>query len=258
MDWFTDLNWTPEPQLLLIVCATFLLAGYVKGAIGLGLPTVAIAVLTVFVDLRDSVAIMILPLIISNLVQTLQGPSLTASLRRFGPMSGTFCVGLWAGTLALYAFDPRPMTLGLGTVLIVNTFLGFRFPSLSIPRHREATLSPAVGIVSGLIGGATGAQGIGIALYLQLLALDKDDFVQALGLAFFTSSFFLLGGLLQSGAFAGQFPALSLAAATATMIGMPLGQRFRDRIPQQTFRRIILIFLGGLGVNLIRKTILAF
>ena len=60
-------------ELILLVLAIFLLAGMVKGVIGLGLPTVSLAALTVAVDLPAAVALMVVPSAITNIWQGLDG-----------------------------------------------------------------------------------------------------------------------------------------------------------------------------------------
>ncbi len=61
--------WTPET--LAVVATAFLLAGFVKGVVGLGLPTVALALLTATLGLREAVALMLVPSFATNLWQGL-------------------------------------------------------------------------------------------------------------------------------------------------------------------------------------------
>ena len=62
-----------EP-LLLLVAAAFLLAGFVKGVIGLGLPTVSMGLLAVTMPPSHALAIVIVPAIVTNIWQTLRRP----------------------------------------------------------------------------------------------------------------------------------------------------------------------------------------
>ena len=58
---------------LLIIFGTFLLAGTVKGVIGLGLPTVSLAILTVAFDLPQAMALLLVPSFVTNLWQAMVG-----------------------------------------------------------------------------------------------------------------------------------------------------------------------------------------
>lgn len=95
--------------LLEIVALTgiFTLAGTVKGAIGLGLPTVSMGLLSLMMPPGQSAALLLLPSLITNLWQLLCGPRLGALCRRLWPMMLCVTLGtlLSAGTLT--AIDGR-------------------------------------------------------------------------------------------------------------------------------------------------------
>ena len=50
-----------DPVTIAAITATFLLAGAVKGVIGLGLPTVSLGLLTAALDLPTAMALLIVP-----------------------------------------------------------------------------------------------------------------------------------------------------------------------------------------------------
>jgi len=60
--------------LLIFIAAVFLLAGFVKGVIGLGLPTVSMGLLAVAMAPAHALAIVIVPGILTNIWQTFAGP----------------------------------------------------------------------------------------------------------------------------------------------------------------------------------------
>ncbi len=59
----------PDPPTLIAIAVTFLLAGTVKGVIGLGLPTVSLGLLTAALDLTTAMALMIVPSFVTNVWQ---------------------------------------------------------------------------------------------------------------------------------------------------------------------------------------------
>src|SRR5881396_2167402 len=82
-------------SLLLLVTATFLLAGFVKGALGLGLPTVSMGLLAVSMPPAQAIAIVIVPAIVTNIWQTFGGPYLRDIFRRLWPMLTGTAAGIW-------------------------------------------------------------------------------------------------------------------------------------------------------------------
>ena len=56
-----------QDSLLILIGAAFLLAGFVKGVIGLGLPTVSMGLLAVTMTPGQAIAIVIVPAIVTNI-----------------------------------------------------------------------------------------------------------------------------------------------------------------------------------------------
>ena len=75
--------------------AVFALAGLVKGVVGLGLPTVSMALLALFMPAGQAAAWLLLPSLVTNVVQMRPMPSLRPLLRRLGWMQ----LGIVAGTV---------------------------------------------------------------------------------------------------------------------------------------------------------------
>ncbi|MBM3526405.1 MAG: hypothetical protein FJX57_25930 [Alphaproteobacteria bacterium] len=71
-----------EPSTILAVIAIFLLAGAVKGVIGIGLPTVSLALLAVARDLPTAMAPLLMPSFVTNLRQAGVGGNATIVLCR--------------------------------------------------------------------------------------------------------------------------------------------------------------------------------
>ena len=61
-----------DPFTILAIVGTFLIAGTIKGVIGLGLPLVSLALLTVAIDLPHAMALLLVPPFITNLWQAVR------------------------------------------------------------------------------------------------------------------------------------------------------------------------------------------
>src|SRR3979411_3147690 len=83
-----------EP-LLILIAAAFLLAGFVKGVTGLGLPTVAMGLLAVTMQPSRALATVIVPAIVTNIWQTFVGPYLRDIIQRLWPLMVGTVVGIW-------------------------------------------------------------------------------------------------------------------------------------------------------------------
>jgi uncharacterized protein len=228
---------------LVTVTLTFVLAGFVKGVIGLGLPTVAMGLLAVVMTPAQAAALLVAPSFLTNVWQAM-GPELAPLTRRLWPMLLGICVGVWAGGGLLTADGGAQASIGLGAVLALYGLLGLTSVEFSVPARLEPWLSPLIGAVTGVVTAATGVYIIPSAPYLHAIGLQKDDLVQALGLAFTVSTVALAASLVRDGALQISVAGASLLALAPALLGMVLGQWVRARIRPETFR--VCFFVGSL------------
>lgn len=245
-----------EPILIATAVAAFLFAGCVKGVIGLGLPLTALAILTTVIGIREAMPLIIVPVMVTNLWQVLQGGALLALFRRFWSLNLMLAVGVWGGTVLLFVIDQGLVAAGLGVVIIVYSMINLFAIRIRLPARREALLSPGVGFFSGVLTGLTGSIGLPIAIYFQALALERETFLQAISLSFFLTSFFWAGALVDEGALDPRTAMLSAAVLIPALAGMWLGQKLRLRLSQEVFSKGVFVFLIIVGANLIRKAVM--
>lgn len=235
---------------LAAVTATFFVAGIVKGVTGMGLPTVAMGVLGVLTSPLTAASLLIAPSSVTNIWQLFAGPSLLPLLRRFWPMMAAVIAGTLLGSALLTTGDTSLTTRGLGGALMLYAAYALFSRQIRVPPAMEPWLSPVIGAATGLVTGGTGVFVIPAVPYLQALALEKDDLVQALGLSFTVSTFALAASLGLRGAFEAGNLALSCLAILPALAGMWAGQVLRGRIAPDTFRRGFLICLLLLGAEM--------
>lgn len=239
--------------ILGIIVAAYLLAGFVKGVIGMGLPAVALAVLAVFISPAQAAAILIAPSLVTNVWQMLAGPHFLVLVRRLATMMIGLAFGAWLCAGILTGPNVKMAALGLGIALAVYGLFGLSNIRFSVARSTEIWLAPIVGMITGAIMSSTGIFVLPALPYLQAIGLEKDDLVQALGLHFTFSTFVLAVVLFQGGAL--EMPAIwtSLLVIVPAMIGMIGGQWVRSRVSVVVFRMCLFVGLLLLGAQLIFK-----
>lgn len=232
-----------------LVMAAFLLAGTVKGVIGLGLPTVAMGLLGMVMLPAQAAALLIIPSTVTNVWQLITGGHLIPLLKRLWPMLLMIASGTVLGSMVI-GIGPL-MTRALGAALSLYALSGLFLPTLRIAPRHEAWLGPACGFVTGVITSATGVFVIPAVPYLQALGLERDALVQALGLSFTVSTLALAGGLFWNGALGGGELGASVLALIPALLGMWFGQWLRQRISAKVFKRVFFIGMGALGLHLL-------
>jgi uncharacterized membrane protein YfcA len=234
-----------EPLPLVVATLTFLIAGFVKGVIGLGLPTVSMGLLSVVMPPAKAASLLIVPSFVTNVWQLTAGRNFGALAHRLWPMLAGVVLGTLAGTGLLTGSHAGQAAVALGLLLMLYAGLGLTSVRFSVAPAAEWWLGPLVGALTGLATAATGVFAIPAVPYLGALGLDKDDLIQALGLSFTVSTIALAAALAAGGAFHLGEVGASTAALGPALLGMAAGGAVRGRFSEQTFRRI---FFGGLLV----------
>ena len=248
-----------QMSVLVLVAAVFALGGFVKGVIGLGLPTITMGVLGLALPPAQAAALLVVPSLLTNVWQV-AGSGMAALVRRLWSMLAGLCAGvaIGAGWLASASTHGSARAAGgLGAALVVYALLGLlRWRPHVSPLH-EAWLGPAVGVATGLVTAATGVFVVPAVPYLQALGLAKDELVRALGIAFLVATVALAVALGSHGALPLALAGASLLAVVPALAGMACGQLLRRRVAPEPFRRL---FLGGLlapGIYLVARAALS-
>lgn len=244
-----------EIEVLAVVLVAYFCAGGVKGVIGLGMPTVSLAIMVTVIGLKDAIALMLLPAFATNVVQAVTGGAFAILWRRLTTLLIGVCIGLWFGVGVLAAADALLLSAILGGLLALYALFSLARPQLPEPGKAEAVLSPTVGLATGVVTGMTGSFVVPGVLYLQALRLPKDQFIQAMGIAFTVSAAAMSAAMLQRGLLTVEIGLLSVVALAPAFLGMYLGRRLRNRLDEALFRKVFFSALLVLGLYLIGRVI---
>lgn len=240
-----------EPVTLLAIAGAFLIGGVVKGVIGLGLPTVSLALLAVVLDLPSAMALILVPSFLTNVWQMMGGSHFKLLLRRLWPFLLLATVTVWIGAIALTRVDLSLLSALLGLLLVIYCVVnlgGFHF---KISTHNETWLGMVIGAINGILTGMTGSSVVPGVMYLQALGLPREMLIQAMGMLFIVSTSALAIALQQTAILTVERGIASLGALIPGFIGMFLGQRIRQNLSETLFRRVFFVSLLALGVYII-------
>ena len=152
----------------------FCLAGTVKGLLGMGLPLVAIALMSIAVEPKAAVPLVLVSGLVLNLVQFLQMGGVREIARRYSVLALAAAVSVWGGTELLFAVDQQIIEILLGIIVcgyvVINVI---RIPP-ALPRVWEARLAIPVGLLLGVLQARRLPRRAGCRLVAGRL---KDEFV---------------------------------------------------------------------------------
>jgi uncharacterized protein len=234
----------------------FLLAGTVKGLVGLGLPTITIALTSLVLPLTESIALITLPTIVTNVWQAAVGGRFRYILRRHWPLIVPLMIVLYLTVWLIGQKGPNWASVVLGMVLVVYGIMGLARLRLRLAPDLEKPLSPVIGVVSGFIAGLVGVPVIPLMPYLQALEVRPAELVQTLGIVLCATSLTLTGSLINFGLLDGPHALLSAAAMVPSMAGMWIGQRIRARLSIEQFRIAVFTALSLTGLYTVLSRLL--
>lgn len=239
-----------ENVILLIALGTFFLAGVTKGIVGLGLPTVSLAIITVAVDLPTAMALLVVPSLVTNLWQGAIGGHFKMIVIRIWPFLLCATVFVGAGAFSFPRVDISLLSLLLGFLIsgyALSGLTGFKF---HFNCSQQKWLGPMLGGFNGVFTGLTGSFVVPGVMYLKAVGFSREQLIQSMGILFSLSTIALAVSLKKNELFSMQSGMISLYSVAPAVFGMIIGQKVRRRISETVFNRIFYLSLMGLGLHI--------
>ena len=228
-----------------------LVAGTVKGIAGLGFPTLATPLLSLAVDVKTAVVVLILPNLVMDGIQFARRGAPTARIRRLAPLLVGGAVGTVIGTRLLVVLPARTVVLLLGAFVVAFVALNATRFAPRLPPTWEPWAGPLAGLVAGVVGGVTNVPGTPLAIYFYALGMSKPDFLASTAFTFLIYKLVQLAAVAWFGLLTSALAATSLALTGIALAGFVGGLWIQNRLDQRAFDRAVLVLLGALGAWLV-------
>lgn len=240
---------------LAVIAAAYLIAGTLKGALGLGFSTTCLPILVLGLGHRESLPLVIIPSVFSNILVMRTTPALVETARHYWPLYVAVLPGVAFGLWGLQSTGAELPTLILGVVLIAYAGFSFIRPDIRISAVVAGRMMIPVGTVNGLVNGLTGSQVMPVVPFMLAAEPDQNRFIQSVNAVFTLSSAVMFIGLSQAGLVPGRALAISMAGIIVVHFGVLAGTRLRAVLSESLFRRGVLVVLAALGASLIVQVV---
>jgi uncharacterized membrane protein YfcA len=234
------------------VIGSLIVAGFLKGIIGVGMPVVALPLLSLFIDIKSAAMLLSMPLIFSNLPQALEGGKTGRCLRQLMPVLLGTIPGVFLGVRVLLALDADVARTIAGLVLMGVGGVTLFAPTLQLPSRLVLPTGITFGFFGGILGGIAAMAGPLVFIFLLAKGLRGQAFTKEASLYLVVSSGLLAIVLTASRQFSWLDVAVSTAAMLPVALGMTVGQQMRDKIAPETFKTLVLIAVIAAGAELVR------
>ncbi len=234
------------------------LGGFAKGVVGFALPLIALSLAGSFLPYQTAVALLIVPMLVSNLFQALRngiGPALGQPPAVLVAEPGAGDRDRAVGAAGRGAAGPgalrHPRAGGLRSSARASCSGGGR----GCRRGTGWPSRPGVAALAGFFGGLSGIWGPPLIMYLLAVGLPKTEMVRVQSLSFLLGAMVLFVAHLHSGVLNAVTLPASAWLVLPTMAAMFLGYRVHDRLDQARFLKVTLVVLVLTGLNLLRRAL---
>jgi len=244
-----------DSVILIQVVLIFLAGGMVKGLIGVGLPTVTLTLLSFVFDIKDSISIILIPIILTNLYQMLDGNSLKeiiGEVKFF--LIGSFLF-IFPGFYFLTILKSDTILAILALLLIINSFMSLMKYEIKLKNYKSKVIQLGIGSLTGITTGVTSIYTMPFIFLIQSLNYSKNKVIQLMGLSFFIFACMQLILFSSHGMIDFDKLSISLLACLPILAGVYFGTALRKKISETLFKTLFNIMLVAMGSLLILKII---
>ena len=226
-----------------------------KGTLGIGLPIAAIGAMTLFIDPRVAISLMVFPIMVTNLWQCYRAGEVRATVVKYKWFALILLVCLFGTTYFTARISAQWLLAWVGIIIVLFALMNLSFRPPPIPDRFDGIAQWIFAVFAGVLGGLTAIWSPPIAIYLMARDVDKETFVRVTGFLFVIGSLPLCIGFYQNGLLTGQLAVVSMAMIIPSLIGFSIGEVIRRNLNAQRFRQLVLFGFVLIGLNLIRKAV---
>lgn len=247
-----ELSLSTDALLITAACAAAILfGGIVKGTLGVGLPLLAVPIMSLMIGSTQAIALVAVPVLVSNIWQAWQEASWKASLKRFWPLMLTQAIMTVIAVHWTLSFSVKQLNMLVAFAVVLAVVSMLFKPSFTIPADKERWTGALVGSVSGMLGGVSSLMGPILISYMLSLKMQRDEFVGSISVIYLNAAWPLYLAMYSFGRMEVVDLGYSVLALVPMAIGLTTGQKLRHRISEEAFRKILLGFLTFIAVLLV-------
>ena len=228
---------------------TYFLGGITQGILGVGLITVVISLLSFVIDVKETIALVIIPTIITSFFQMINGSNLKDIIKdtRYFLVFSTLIIV--PGVFLLKVLESDLILIFIAILLFMNSSLSLSNRVVAIPNHQNSIIQVSAGSLNGFIIGLTSIYTMPFVFLLQSLKYNKEKTVQFMGLAFLLYSSMQFISFSYSKLISINTIVPSLIVTLPVIIGFLLGKKIRSFISEKLFKKLfyfMLLMMSGI------------
>lgn len=236
---------------VILWCAIALFTGgFVKGVVGVGLPMIAVPLMSFVVPAYVAAALIVLPVFPANLVQVRTGGPLAQKIKRFWPISMGIAIGTFLSAPFIINADPKALQLLVACIVSLYAVQRIAKRDFSIKPDREKMIGIGSGLFAGGVGGITMLIGPLVVVYMAALKLERDVFVGSIAFVYLVTTFSIALTLATFDQLTPSLLTASVLACIPATLGVVVGAQCRRYISQSIFDHVLTILIVAIAVSM--------
>ena len=225
------------------ILLAYFIGGITQGILGVGLITVVISLLSLVVDVKETIALVIIPTIITGFFQMINGSNLKVIIKDTKYFLVFSTLIIVPGVFLLNVLESNLILIIIAILLFMDSSLSLSNRVVAIPNHQNSIIQVSVGSLNGFIIGLTSIYTMPFVFLLQSLKYNKEKTVQFMGLAFllYSSMQFISFSYIKLISINTIVP--SFIVTLPVIIGFLLGKKIRSFISEKLFKKLFYLML---------------
>ena len=137
------------------ILLAYFIGGITQGILGVGLITVVISLLSFVVDVKETIALVIIPTIITGFFQMINGSNLKVIIKDTKYFLVFSTLIIVPGVFLLKVLESDLILIFIAILLFINSSLSLSNRVVAIPNHQNSIIQLLVGSLNGFIIGLT-------------------------------------------------------------------------------------------------------
>lgn len=240
-------------ELLLLIAGIYLLAGFVKGVMGFGLPIITMSLLPFFASIETAIVLSAIVQPATNILQFYTAGQWREAFRIAKPIMLALVPGVVLGAWLLSFVSSSALLVLSGLTITLHSayqLLGARF--LISPKWRTAS-GIGFGFVAGTVGVLTSLNGWAFIIYLIACDVSRNLFRSAIALLFLVSGSLISASFWATGLLTGELFTIGMLMLLPAFGGMWIGELVGARLSNDTFRKLVLVSLVLIGCVIVYR-----
>ena len=243
-------------EFLIIFSIIVFISSLVHGTIGFGFPMIATPLLAMVTDMKTAIICIVIPTLLINLISIFSEGNFLQALKRFFPLAILAMIGSAIGTQILIYSSSEFFKLLLAFSIFLYLFIQkFRIEMKWI-REKKRLSMVVFGLIAGIIGGLTNVMASILIIYSLESKHTKKEIIQSTNLCFLFGKVIQIVLFTIHGSFTEELIITSFSSLIIVFIAMFIGLKIKDKIPQESYKKVIKIVLFMIACFLTYQTII--